>query len=204
MRPNYARRSARRGKGLIPPNPNHWDVEHNGLDLRDDLGLAYDVKLPTESAFEQLADVIVMPHGELPCAQMYVDHFRDSGRKAWSGMGITLPDGLTYVVFNDSHPPSRIRATLMEEFFHLKLGHPTTSVRIYGDSTAKRTHNPAVESQAYGSGAAALVPYVALRLMLEGGHSVGRVARLFEVSPDLVIFRTKVTKLYRLLGRRSR
>jgi hypothetical protein len=90
----------------------------------------------------------------------------------------------------------------MEEFFHLKLGHPTTSIRIYGGDRTSRTHDPAVEGEAYGSGAAALVPYRPLRTMLEAGHSVGKIARLFEVSPDLVIFRAKVTKLYRLLGRR--
>ena len=199
QRPNYARRKARGGKGLLPPNPGQWEIEHNGLDLRDDLGLGLDVRLPTEAAFKLLPDVLVVPHGELPAAHMHPNHFRDGGRRVWSGMGVPLPEGGTMVLFNDSHPPARIRATLMEEFFHLWLGHPTTSIRFYGGDEAHRTHDPTVEGEAYGSGAAALVPYKALRTMLEARQPVGRIARLFEVSADLVIFRAKVTKLYGLL-----
>ncbi len=202
QRPNYARRKARGGKRLLPPNPGQWEIEHNGLDLRDDLGLGLDVRLPTEAAFKLLSDVLVVPHGELPAAQVYLDHFRDGGRSAWSGMGIPLPEGGTMVLFNDSHPPARIRSTLMEEFFHLRLGHPATSIRFYGGDEAHRTHDPAVEGEAYGSGAAALVPYRALRTMLKARQPVGRIARLFEVSADLVIFRAKVTKLYGLFRRR--
>jgi hypothetical protein len=165
------------------------------------MGLGLDVKLPIEAAFKLLSDVLVLAHGELPAAQMYIDHFRDGGRRAWSGMGIPLPEGGTLVLFNDSHPPARIRATLMEEFFHLRLGHPATSIRFYGGDE-HRTHDAVVEGVAYGSGAAALVPYRALRTMLEARRPVRRIARLFEVSADLVIFRAKVTKLYGLLRRR--
>jgi hypothetical protein len=202
QRPNYAQRRARGGKGLLPPNPGQWEIEHNGLDLRDDLGLGLDVPLPTDAAFNLLTDVLVIPHGELPAAQTYLDHFRDGGRRAWSGMGIPLPEGGTLVVFNDSHAPARIRATLMEEFFHLRLGHAATSVRVYVGDGAHRSHDSAVEGEAYGSGAAALVPYKTLRKMLRAGQSVGRIARLFQVSADLVIYRAKVTKLYGWLRRR--
>lgn len=200
---NFARRRARRGKGLLPPNPRQWDVEHHALDLRDDLAIGIDVPLSIDDAFDLLPDVIVLPHGELPVAHEHLHHFRDGGRRAWSGMGIPLPTGGTMVVFNDSHPPARVRSTLMEEFFHLRLGHPATVIRLYAGDNRHRTHDPALEGEAYGSGAAALVPYKALRANLAAGESVRRIAQLFEVSVELVIFRAKVTKLYGLLRRRS-
>lgn len=199
---NYVRRKARGGKGLIPPNPNQWENEHNGLDLRDALGVSPDVRLQYETAFgELLPHVGVVGHGAVPMAQEQIDHFRGPGSAAWSGIGIPLPDGGALVVFNDSHPPNRIRATLMEEFFHLWLGHPATTVRVYQDG-ASRTFDRRVESEAYGSGAAALVPYQTLRERLSSGESVRTIAQHFDVSRDLVLFRVKVTRLYGSIRRR--
>src|SRR5437773_12068232 len=129
--PNYARRRARGGKGLLPPNPKQWENEHNALDLREAIALGLDIPLGHPAAFALLPDVTVVGHGQIPMAQIHIDHFRNSGSGAWSGMGIPLPGGGALVVFNDSHPMNRIRATLMEEFFHLWLGHPATTVRVY-------------------------------------------------------------------------
>jgi len=198
---NYVRRRARGGRGLIPPNPKQWDNEHNGLDLRDALGLSPEVRLQHERAFELLPNVGVVAHGAVPMAQEQIEHFRGAGSAAWSGIGIPLPDGGALVVFNDSHPPNRIRATLMEEFFHLWLGHPATTVRVYQDG-ASRTFDRRVESEAYGSGAAALVPYGTLRQRLSRGESVRAIAEHYEVSRDLVLFRIKVTRLYGSIRRR--
>lgn len=198
---NYARRKARGGKGLLPPNPKQWENEHNGLDLRDALGLSPDAPLQHERAFGLLRDVAVVGHGEIPMAQEQIDHFRGAGSGAWSGMGIPLPGGGALVVYNDSHPPNRIRATLMEEFFHLWLGHPATTVRVYQDG-ANRSFDRRVESEAYGSGAAGLVPYQTLRERLSSGDSIRTIANSMEVSQDLVMFRVKVTRLYSLIARR--
>lgn len=193
---NFAARRTRGGKGLLPPNPLQWNNEHNGIDLREALGLTPKVPLVPEAAFSLLPGVTVMPHGDLPVAQLWIDHFRSSGLRSWSGMGIPLPSGEAFVIFNDAHPPNRVRATLMEEFFHLWLGHPATSVRLYSTKGAYRNYDGAIEGEAYGSGAAALVPYVTLKQMVAGHRSAARIAHELNVSQDLVAFRAKVTKLY--------
>ncbi len=59
------------------------------------------------------------------------------------------------------------------------------------------------QSEAYGSAAAALVPYETLRQRLSRGESVRTVADHFDESHDLVLFRVKVTKLYRIRRRRQ-
>lgn len=200
--PDYARRKARGGRGLLPPNPSQWGNEHNALDVRDELGLTIDQRLSHEAAFDLEPNTIVVPHGELPAAAKYLDHFRQGRAAKWSGMVITLPTGNELVLFNDSHPITRIRATLMEEFFHLRLGHPRSALRIYGDNGSWRTYEPTVEQEAYGSGAAALVPFAALRPMIEAGRTVRQIAQHFEVSDDLVLFRCKVTKTYRSARRK--
>ena len=200
--PSNDRRKSRVGKGVLPPNSNQWENEHNGLDLRDDLGLSLDVRLSYEDAFALLEDVTVLPHGGMQIEQKYIDHFRNDGSANWSGMGIPLPGGGALVVYNDSHPPSRIRSTLMEEFFHLRLGHPATTVRVYEEEGSHRSYNAGAEGMAYGSGAASLVPYHPLYAMLALGKSAAQIARHFDVSRDLVVFRLKVTRLYRKVFRR--
>src|SRR6266850_6898161 len=123
MNIDYAQRKARGGRGLIPPNPNQWNNEHNGLDVRQALGLDGSSPLPAiEHVFATvLPQVTVLPHGGVPAAAVYIDHFRRGGVRNWSGLGLQLPDGSEMVVYNDSHAPVRIRATLMEEFFHIYL-----------------------------------------------------------------------------------
>lgn len=177
----------------MPPNPRQWGNEHNALDLREQLKLGLDVPLPHEAAFELLGDVQLFGHSSLPAASVYIEHLR--GNRSWSGLSVPCPDGGAIVVFNDSHPPARIRATLMEEFFHLRLGHPPSTIRIYRDG-AERTFNKVVENEAYGSGAAALVPYQSLRAMIGEGRCCREIADLFRVSEQLVTFRAKVTKQY--------
>ena len=198
-RSRYVRRKPRGGKGLIPPNPKQWENEHNGLDLRDELGLDPIDVLSPEEAYGLLENVTLMPHGGIPAAAEHLDHFRRDGSTAWSGMSVLLPDGREVVVFNDSHSPRRIRATLMEEFFHIRLNHPRSRLRLHGDGAPSRSFNGAVERQAYGSGAAALVPYAGLRSLTDTGATAWDIAQHYRVSRDLVLFRAKVTKTYRRL-----
>ncbi len=187
---------SRAGKGLFPPNPNQWSNERNALALRDALGLGPRDALPHDEAFARLPGVEVFAHGDVPAAAVFIEQLRNAGR-TWSGVTCPLSDG-AIVIYNDAHPLTRVRATLMEEYFHIKLGHPPSVLKLHAPQA--RTHDAAVESEAYGSGAAALVPFAGLRLLIDEDRANGReIADVFEVSPELVVFRAKVTKLYKKL-----
>jgi hypothetical protein len=196
MSSKFARRKARGGRGLIPPNTTQWENEHNGLDLREDLSLGTEACLDIPGAFRLYPGVTILAHGQVPMAAKFVEHFRREGQASWSGLSLTLDEDHELVLYNDAHPESRVRATLMEEFFHLRLAHPRSVVRFFGSTDKNRTFDGAMESAAYGSGAAALVPYCALRAMLRDGVTIAQIAKHFLVSPELVRFRMKVTKLY--------
>jgi Zn-dependent peptidase ImmA (M78 family) len=115
-----------------------------------------------------------------------------------------VENGPEIVLYNDGHPETRIRATLMEEFFHIRLDHPRSTVRLFGsDKDGSRTFDSTVEEEAYASGAAALLPYTALRDMLGDDVPVDTIAESFNVSPKLVTFRIAVTRLSRK-GKRAR
>jgi Zn-dependent peptidase ImmA (M78 family) len=137
----------------------------------------------------------------IPAADVFLDRFRGVNSGAWSGMGVRIDEGFELVVYNDCHPFTRVRATLMEEFFHIWLDHPRTELRLYSEDGTWRSYYAEVEAEAYDSGAAALVPYKALREMLV--HGVGRndIAEHFGVSQALVVYRCKVTRTYKALVR---
>lgn len=134
--------------------------------------------------------------GEIPAAAKYIAHLRGAGRASWSGFAIRLESGEDLVVYNDAHSQNRIRTTLMEEFFHLRLQHPRTVIRVLSDASG-RSYDGGVEQEAYGSGAAALVPYATLKARVTGGDGTGALAEHFGVSTDLILYRLKVPRLYR-------
>lgn len=181
-------------------NPNQWEFEHNGLDLRDELSVVPSVALPVELAFGLLPNVTVLPHGAVPMASIRTDCFRGNGSRTWSGMSVRLPDGSEIVLHNDSHPETRVPATLMEEYFHLRLGHPRSKVRLLGNgTTTARSFDGTVEREAFASGAAARVPCSALRDLIDGGSGVSDLAEAFNGSGPLIRYRANVTRLARKL-----
>jgi hypothetical protein len=84
----------------------------------------------------------------------------------------------------------------MEEVVHVMLGHEPTRVVLGPNGLAFREYHKAKEEVAYGVGAAALVPYAALFPAITSGQPPESVARHFGVSPELVIYRIKITMLW--------
>lgn len=199
--------SSQAGKGLYPPNPKQWNNEREALALRADLRLGLDVVLEPELAFELLPRTYVYGHGALSRAEPgfdFVAHFRGPGQGSWSGAAFPTPDGAYCVLYNDAHPRTRIRATLMEEFFHLRLGHPATEVRFLNGEAVRGTYHKGIEAEAFACGAAALLPYKVLKARHQAGEDESQIAAAFGVSTDLVRFRLSVTRLVRRPTRKGR
>jgi hypothetical protein len=88
----------------------------------------------------------------------------------------------------------------MEEICHVFLGHqPNRLSVVTKDSRGKvmaRDYRKADEEEAYGVGAASLVPYASLRSLLRRGKNSREIANHFSVSRELIEYRMKVTKLW--------
>lgn len=165
--------------------------------MRKQLGVSADDPLPYERAFQLKPNVHIQALSDIPAAQVAIRYWLDQGKGKLSGCALPLPDGHIFVIYNDAHPVTRVRVTLMEEFFHIHLGHAPTVLRLTNGTGGWRTHNPDVESEAYGCAAAALVPYESLRRLTLAGNSDRAIGQHFGVSPQLVAFRQKITRLYR-------
>jgi len=122
----------------------------------------------------------------------------------WSGGACShaLPDGRRVVILNPNHGPARTNATLMEEISHVFLGHQPSRLKVLASNKSGRTvardYRRADEEAAYATGAAALVPFAALRKFVLAGQKSTQIAKHFRVSRELVEYRLKVTRLWRL------
>lgn len=104
------------------------------------------------------------------------------------------------VLLNSSHSRERQRASLMEEYCHVLLGHEISRL-TYQEGRAFRDFLEEQEQEAYYIGAAILVPEASLRRRVTNRESSDQIARHFGVSRELVEYRIKrlgLWPLYRL------
>jgi hypothetical protein len=108
------------------------------------------------------------------------------------------------IVYNDAHHPCTIRANVMEELFHVRLGHKPDIMTLVPTNGRFRTHDANREREAYGCAIAALVPYAGLRAMLASQMHLLRVAEHFAVTVDVVQERIAATNLGELMNMQLR
>ncbi len=80
------------------------------------------------------------------------------------------------------------------------LGHQPSRLAIknynHEGREIARDYRPEIEEQAYSVGAAALVPFSALRDFVREGKTSRQIARHFNVSRELVEYRLKISRLW--------
>jgi hypothetical protein len=102
------------------------------------------------------------------------------------------------IVFNDAHDPREIRVNVMEEIFHISLGHKPDILSIVPRGGSHRTYDASQEDEAYGCAIATLVPFAGLYSMLAQRFPVARIAEHFFVPVDVIQERIAATDLGRL------
>ncbi|MBK8466930.1 MAG: ImmA/IrrE family metallo-endopeptidase [Chloracidobacterium sp.] len=187
----------------IPPTQKGRQYEIRALGLREFAGLRRDDERLDPFELAYYANLLVIPFEEIEAlSPETVEHLLGGGKEAWSGGAAsqTLPDGRKLIILNPTHGKNRHAATLMEEISHVFLGHKPSRLAIENRNKEgkiiARDYNHAIEEEAYSTGAAALVPYTALRRMVEHGKTVAEIARHFYVSRALVEYRIKVSRLW--------
>ena len=188
----------------LPPTQKGRHHEIRAMGLREFAGLRKPEQPMDPFLLARYAKLLVVPYDEI--APLLSDeskkHLIGEGKDMWSGGAASqpLPDGRKLIILNPTHGPARHKATLMEEVSHVFLGHKPSRLAIkrrdkQGNIVA-RHYNADIEEEAYSTGAAALVPYIALKRYVEEGKTSAEIARHFEVSRALVEFRIKISKLW--------
>ncbi|HEX5832721.1 MAG TPA: ImmA/IrrE family metallo-endopeptidase [Pyrinomonadaceae bacterium] len=187
--------------GPLPPGEKWRNFELKAMALREFARARPDVSLnPFDLA--QFANLMVVEFEQLKgLSENARQHLLGPASEAWSGGACTLPDGMKLVILNPNHGAARTKATLMEEICHVFLAHQANRLSVVTkDERGKvmnRDYRQTDEEEAYGVGAAALVPYAALKRLLLQGKTSREIGVHFRVSRDLVEYRMKVTHLWR-------
>jgi hypothetical protein len=186
----------------LPPGEKWRLFELQALGFRDFAGVRSDAALdPFQLA--KFANLLVVSFDQIEGISAEArEHLLGSGSEKWSGGACShpLPDGRRIVILNPNHGSRRTNATLMEEVSHVFLGHQPSRLKVVAENvngrTISRDYRKADEEAAYATGAAALVPFSALRRFVLEGHTSLQLAKHFHVSRELVEYRLKVTRLW--------
>ncbi|MDQ3633918.1 MAG: ImmA/IrrE family metallo-endopeptidase [Acidobacteriota bacterium] len=189
----------------LPPTRKGRDYEIHAIGLREFAGLQRDDERLNPFELARYAKLLVAPFEQIEpfLTEDTKEYLLNKGRDRWSGGACSqpLPNGRKLIVLNPTHTKNRQNATLMEEICHVFLGHKPSRLAIKkrnknGELIA-RDYNAIVEEQAYSIGAAALVPYSALKRFVEEGKTSREIAEHFNVSYQLVEYRIKVSRIWK-------
>lgn len=193
---------------ILPPTEKRKQFELRALALRDFAGVGEDEALDP-FALAEFAKLLVVDFDQIKgLSDESREHLLGAGVEDWSGGACSrpLPNGWRIVILNPAHGVHRNRATLMEEISHVFLGHQPNRLAVVvsesqsaGTGSNKiltRDYNKSDEEAAYAIGAAALVPFAALRRLVLNGRTAEQIARRFRVSTALAEYRIKVTHLW--------
>ena len=184
---------------LLPPTAKRRVHERIALKIREFAGVAIDQVLnPWELAPYVKLKVMNIRDVQGLSEDAKRQLLRMDG-KGWSGgASRPLPNGWRLVFLNPTHGRERQAATLMEEVCHVILGHSPTRLRTeHSDEQINfRNFDENQEEVAYAVGAAALVPYFALKHAVQAKLPSDKIARRFAVSRELVEYRIKVCRLW--------
>lgn len=186
----------------LPPGEKWRQFELHALGFRDFAGVRASAPLdPFRLA--RFANLLVVGFDQIKGLSAEAqEHLLGAGSEKWSGGACSrpLPDGRRIVILNPNHGRMRTNATLMEEISHVFLGHQPSRLKVVAENergqTISRDYRKADEEEAYATGAAALVPFSALRRFVLEGQTSPQIAKHFRVSRELVEYRLKVTRLW--------
>jgi len=173
-------------RGMVRVEPHH--LRFNPIELAPKLGLT------------------VMPVSFRGLTADELRHLRTQGRFHWSG-GIfprPLPDGSFLCMLNPDDPPRRNRITLMEEICHRYFNHEPTKLVVREDGLLIRDFNDTQEKEAFGVGAAVLMPWSLFFPRLNVGMSSVELSEEFDVTTQLVEYRIKIAGAKKLYDARQR
>jgi Zn-dependent peptidase ImmA (M78 family) len=187
----------------LPPTSKGRHHEIRALGLREFAGLTRDIEKLDPFELAKYAKLLVITFEDIVgLSEQSIRHLLGEGKDMWSGGAAShkLPDGRKLIILNPTHSKNRHNATLMEEISHVFLGHKPSRLAIESKNkdgkTIARDYNADIEEEAYSTGAAALVPYSALKRYVNEGKTAAQIARHFNVSRALVEYRIKISRLW--------
>ncbi|MCD9892085.1 helix-turn-helix domain-containing protein [Bradyrhizobium japonicum] len=173
------------------------ELEETADRFRKDLGLS--PGQPLDSLRVEVEGILLFKLTETKCLERaLVKHLSIDACDEWSAMSVPLNQGedTWAVLLNDCHTVERQRVTLMEECWHILLGHKLTKIARVADGYG-RTYDQAEEHDAFYLASATLLPRSAMIDAVSDRSTSADIARKFGTSAELVDYRLKRLGLWR-------
>lgn len=173
------------------------ELEQTAERFRKDLGLL--LNEPLDSLRIEVDGVLVIPVGKTNHLDARtIKKLRGSASGEWSAMSVPLDDRNEKwaILLNDGHTIERRRVTILEEYWHILLGHKLTKIARVAEAYG-RTFDQAEEHDAYYLASATLLPKAAMIEAVSKKVSSDEIARKFGTSSELVDYRIKRLGLWR-------
>ena len=165
--------------------------------FRADLGLGKDE--PLDSLRLEVQDIHIVPLSNTACVDARAaKQLRGSASTEWSAMSVPLDiaNDRWAVLLNDSHTVERQRVTVLEEYWHILLGHKLTKISKVAEAFG-RTYDATEEHDAYYLASASLLPKAAVIEAVSKNLSSAQMAAKFGTSSELVEYRIKRLGMWR-------
>ena len=173
------------------------DLERSAEKFRKDLKLGPED--PLDSLRLEIEGVDIVRLRETNCLDAAtVKRLSTDACSEWSAMSVPLDDAHDRwaVLLNDCHEVQRQRVTLLEEVWHIFLGHRLVRIAKIAEAYG-RTYDQAEEHDAYYLAAATLLPKKAVIAAIGKRQTSLQIAQRFGTSPELVDYRIKRLGLWR-------
>lgn len=173
------------------------ELEETAERFRSDLNLAQDQ--PLDSLKLDIEDVEIVRLTQTNCIDRpTVNRLRTDACNEWSAMSVPLDEHQNRwaVLLNDCHTVERQRVTVLEEIWHILLGHKLTKIAKVAEAYG-RTFDQVEEHDAYYLASATLLPRGAIAKAVAERESSEQIAMRFGTSPELVDYRIKRLGLWR-------
>jgi Zn-dependent peptidase ImmA (M78 family) len=173
------------------------ELEETAERFRADLGLDKDD--PLDSLRIEVEDIAIVPLSKNDCIDARtVKQLGGSASGEWSAMSVPLDleNDRWAVLLNDSHTVERQRVTVLEEYWHILLGHKLTKISKVAEAFG-RTYDATEEHDAYYLASASLLPKAAIIEAVSQNLSSAQIAGKFGTSSELVEYRIKRLGLWR-------
>ena len=191
---------------FLPFSKRSQQWERTAIELRRIAGVSSELLCPWELAPKVGLQVVDAKEIFAELDARFCDYLEDIAGSKWSGgvLPMPLPSGHLVCIVNPFHHPNRQKITLMEEVAHIHCDHRPSQLLRHDASLSVRDYDSKQEAEAYGVGAAALLPWSTFFHALNSGMQVPDMAEKYAVSKELIEYRIKITGATSLFRSRQR
>jgi IrrE N-terminal-like domain len=171
--------------------------ERSALATRTELSIEAHAPLAARALAAHLGISLLTPGDLSGLPTDILNQLTHKDPQGWSAVSFMVDEQVT-IIYNDRNSPGRQSSDIMHELSHIILDHDPSQVILSVDgSIGMRSFDAKQEDEANWLGWTLLLPRPALVHCLRLGRTAAEIAKEFDVSEQLVKYRTGITGINR-------